>query len=52
MIELQERVEKLENMCKAKYEAGEKSQAYQQFTEKYSTVSSENQTRLERWDIM
>ena len=42
VTELQERVEKLENMCKAKYEAGEKSQAYQQFTEKYSTVSGDN----------
>ncbi len=40
MTELQDRVAKLEGMCKAKYEAGEKGQAYQQFTEKYSGVSS------------
>lgn len=38
VTELQDRVSKLENMCKTKYEAGEKSQAYQQFTEKYALV--------------
>ena len=36
---LQERCKKLEDMCKARYEAGEKSQAYNQFMDKYNNVS-------------
>ena len=40
MQELQERVSALDNMCKAKKdEAGERSQAYILFQEKYTQVS-------------
>ena len=40
---LQERCVKLEDLCKARYEAGEKSQAYSQFQDKYNAVSSVQQ---------
>ncbi len=39
LTELQERVKALEEKCKFRYEAGEKSPAYNQFDEKYNLVS-------------
>ena len=37
--ELQERCKKLQEMCLARYEAGEKSQAFNQFQDKFNNVS-------------
>jgi len=38
--ELQERSTRLENMCMARYEAGEQSRAYNEFKDRYNTVST------------
>ena len=37
--ELQERSSRLENMCMARYEAGEQSRAYNEFKDRYNSVS-------------